>query len=145
MADAGNGGAPEIHVREYRAGDGDALRALWVEFGFRLIGDDDEGMARFAARNPGLFLVAEDQGRIVASAMGAWDGRRGWLYHVAAASAYRRRGLAAGLVGRIEVALRALGCPRSVVIVEADNEAALAFWTALGYERRGTDQLGKFL
>ena len=45
----------------------------------------------------------------------------------------------------VEDRLRALGCPRALVIVEAANDDALRFWTASGYERRETLQLGKTL
>jgi ribosomal protein S18 acetylase RimI-like enzyme len=137
---------PGIVIRAYRTGDGDELRALWREVGFRLIGDDDAGLERFANRNPGLFFVAEDPaGRIVGSTMGAWDGRRGWLYHVAAAADHRRAGIATELVRRAEDGLRALGCPRVVVMVESRNDVAHAFWRARGYEPRDTSQLGKAL
>jgi ribosomal protein S18 acetylase RimI-like enzyme len=132
-------------IRDYRPGDGDGLRALWLSVGFRLIADDDAGLDRFAARNPGLFFMAEDDQRVVGSTMAAWDGRRGWLYHVATADDHRRAGLAAELVGRAEKGLRALGCPRVLVIVEASNAAAVEFWRALDYEQRDTRQLGKSL
>jgi ribosomal protein S18 acetylase RimI-like enzyme len=130
-------------IREFQPRDGDALRELWTTFEFRLIADDDAGLARFAARNPGLFVVAEDGSRIVGSVLGAWDGRRGWLYHVAVAPSHQRRGLGGELVGVVEGRLRDLGCPRVLVMVEAANEEALRFWTTLGYERRETVQLGK--
>lgn len=133
-------------VREYRSGDGDGLRELWLEAGFRLIGDDDPGLERFAARNPGLFWVAADaHGRVIGSVMGAWDGRRGWLYHVAVATGHRRTGLATDLVHRAETGLRALGCRRVLVLVEASNTAAHAFWHARGYARRDTHQLARSL
>ncbi len=132
-------------IREFRPGDGPALRALWRASGFRLIGDDDRGLAAFAERNPGLFLVAEDEDALIGSAMGAWDGRRGWLYHVAVAPGHRRAGLATDLVARVEAGLRERGCERALVIVEADNDHALAFWTVRGYELRDTRQLGKQL
>lgn len=132
-------------IRLYRPGDGDALRALWTSVGFRLIADDDAGLARFAERNPGLFLVTEVDGRIVASALGAWDGRRGWLYHVATAADQRGRGHASRLIDRIEAGLRELGCPRALVIVERANDAALDFWRRRGYELRDTHHLGKSL
>jgi ribosomal protein S18 acetylase RimI-like enzyme len=136
---------PGITIREFRPGDGGALRALWLEAGFRLFGDDDEGLARFAARNPGSFLVADHDGRIVGSAMGGWDGRRGWIYHVTAARDHRRLGLGSALVARVERELRRLGCPRCLVIVENDNHEAFAFWHAQGYRLRETSQLGKAL
>jgi ribosomal protein S18 acetylase RimI-like enzyme len=138
--------AESITIRAFRETDGEALRALWREVGFRLTGDDDQGLARFAARNPGLFLVAEaGAGKIVGSAMGGWDGRRGWLYHVAAAADVRRAGLATELVRRVEAGLRALGCPRALVIVEAGNSGGLAFWRSQGYEPRDSHHLGKTL
>lgn len=132
-------------IREFEPDDGDRLRALWAAQGFRLIGDDDVGLARFVARNPGLSIVAEDDGAIVGSVLGAWDGRRGWLYHVAVAPDHRREGLATELVTVVEDRLRALGCPRVLVVVEAANRDALEFWTTLGYEPRDTYQLGKSL
>lgn len=134
-----------IAVREFRREDADALRALWTVAGFRLIADDDDGLATFLARNPGSFLVAEQRGRLVGSAMGGWDGRRGWIYHVTVAEDLRRLGLATVLVRQVEDALRRAGCRRCLVSVEGGNDAALAFWRRLGYADRGTSQLGKDL
>jgi ribosomal protein S18 acetylase RimI-like enzyme len=134
-----------VDLRDFQPADGGPLRALWTAAGFRLIGDDDAGLARFAARNPGLLWVAEEDGRIVGSAMGGWDGRRGWLYHVAVAPSHRRTGLATRLVTGVEGRLRELGCPRALVSVEAANDTALAFWLARGYELRHTNQLAKSL
>ena len=67
-------------MREFRAGDGAAVRAFWEASGIRIRpGDDDRSLAAFADRNPGLFLVALDDRGLVATALGGWDGRRGWL------------------------------------------------------------------
>ncbi len=122
------------------------MRAIWQTVGFRAIGDDDASLDRFAARNPGLFLVAEDdQGRIVGSTLAGWDGRRGWLYHVAVEAGRRREGLASALVAQAEAGLRALGSPRVLVIVEAANTDAMAFWRSRGYEVRDTRHMGKSL
>jgi ribosomal protein S18 acetylase RimI-like enzyme len=134
-----------VTIRPFHSADGEALRALWASVDFRLLGDDDAGLARFAVRNPGLFLVAEEGGAIVGSAMGAWDGRRGWLYHVLVVPGHRRQGLASTMAERLEAGLRDLGCPRVLVMVEADNPDGLAFWVARGYELRDTYQLGKNL
>ena len=143
----------DVVVREFEPGDGDALRALWQQAGFRLLGDDDAGLARFAERNPGLFLIGVVDGSdpaaevaagtVVASAMGAWDGHRGWIYHVTTAASHRRTGIAADLVARIEAALTALGAPRVNVLVRDGNDAGRAFWQAAGYELAGSRQYGK--
>jgi ribosomal protein S18 acetylase RimI-like enzyme len=133
-------------VREYRTGDGDELRELWLTSGFRLLGDDDPGLATFAARNPGLFLVATTAaGSIAGSAMGAWDGRRGWIYHVATAASHRRSGVASTLIALIEEQLAELGAVRVNVIVREGNDRGRAFWTAAGYQPAASRQWGKDL
>lgn len=132
---------PEIEVREYRPSDGDALRDLWKAAGLNSVGDDDRSLAMFAERNPGLLLVASAGDRVIGSALGGWDGRRGWLYHLAVAEPFRRKGVAKRLVRRVEQRLRAVGAPGVRVNVSEENRAAVAFWAALGYERSRTRQL----
>jgi ribosomal protein S18 acetylase RimI-like enzyme len=98
------------------------------------MGDDDRSLARLARRNPGLVLVATESGRIVGSAMGAWDGRRGAIYHVTTAASHRRRGIASRLVAEVEAGLRDLGCTEIRVRVGTSNRDGRAFWAARGYD-----------
>ena len=132
-------------IREIRQVDGDALRALWKEAGFRSLGDDDRSLTKLARRNPGLVLVATEAGKIVGSALGAWDGRRGWIYHVATAKSHRRRGIASRLVAQVEQALGDLGCPKVNAIVRSDSAGGREFWTARGYDPSEARQYGKEL
>jgi ribosomal protein S18 acetylase RimI-like enzyme len=134
-----------VVVRPYRPSDGDALRALWTAAGFRSLGDDDASLAAFAGRNPGLLLVAVEGETVVASALGAWDGRRGWIYHVATAASHRRRGIARDLIRQIEERLRDLGAPKVNVIIRDDNPDGAAFWEALGYASAPARQFGREL
>jgi ribosomal protein S18 acetylase RimI-like enzyme len=136
---------PEVIIRELRTVDGDALRALWREVGFGALGDDDRSLARLARRNPGLVLVAAEGSRVVGSALGAWDGRRGWIYHVATAPSHRRRGIATRLVDQVEAALVSLGCPKANVIIRPDSDGGVEFWAARGYELSPSRQYGKEL
>lgn len=136
---------PRAEIRTYRAGEGAALRAFWATVGFRSLGDDDESLDRLAERNPGLVVLAGVGERIVASALGAWDGRRGWIYHVAVAPELRRTGLGRRIVHEVERRLRALGCPKVNVIVRDENPDAARFWEALGYASPPARQYGKEL
>jgi ribosomal protein S18 acetylase RimI-like enzyme len=124
---------PALVIRDLRGVDGDQLRKLWEACGFRSLGDDDLSLARMARRNPGLLLVASEGSRIVASALGAWDGRRGWIYHVATAESHRRQGIAARLVDQVEAGLRDLGCPKVSVLVRDENDDGRGFWSKRGY------------
>lgn len=137
--------APPLVIREIRTVDGDALRALWQDVEFRGLGDDDRSLARLARRNPGLVLVAAEGSRVVGSALGTWDGRRGWLYHVAVARSHRRRGIATRLVDQVEAELRNLGCPKVNVIVRPESDGGAAFWKARGYDASESRQYGREL
>ena len=132
-------------IRELRTVDGDALRALWEEAGFRSLGDDERSLARLVRRNPGLALVATEAGRIVGSALGAWDGRRGWIYHVATAASHRRGGVARRLVEQVEGALRDLGAPKVNVLVRSDSDGGPELWKELGYKPADSRLYGKEL
>lgn len=135
-----------MEIREFRRSDGDRVRELWVASGLRIRpGDDDDALQRFADRNPGLFLLAEENGHLVGSALAGWDGRRGWLYHVAVLPELRRRGIARELVALLEERLRTLGCPKVNLIVWDDNEDAMRFWESLGYVRERAVEYGKHL
>ncbi|MBI3746861.1 MAG: GNAT family N-acetyltransferase [Chloroflexi bacterium] len=134
-----------VVIREFRSRDGESLRTLWAAMGCRSLGDDDMSLRRFAQRNPGLLLVAAQGAAIVGSAMGGWDGRRGWIYHVATAEGHRRSGLATKLVRQVEAGLLAAGCRKVNVIVRDGNEAAAAFWNTLGYGLHEARQYGREL
>ena len=136
---------PPVIIRDIRAVDGQALRALWTAAGFGLLGDDDLGLARLARRNPGLVLVASEGTRVVGSALGAWDGRRGWIYHVVVESSHRRRGIATRLVDAVEAGLRTLGCRKVNVMVRPDGDGGAEFWAARGYEAGASTQFGREL
>jgi ribosomal protein S18 acetylase RimI-like enzyme len=136
---------PPIVIREIRTVDGNALRALWQEAGLEAPGDDDKSLARLARRNPGLVLVAAEGSRVVGSALGAWDGRRGWIYHLATAPSHRRRGIATRLIDQIETALASLGCPKANVMVRPGNDGGAEFWTARGYKISESRQYGREL
>jgi len=136
----------DVDVREFRVEDGATVRALWEASGIRIRpGDDDRALAAFAERNPGLFLLAHDERGLAATALGGWDGRRGWLYHVAVRAADRRHGLGGRLVRIIEQRLRERGGPKGNLIVWDDNAAAMEFWTAAGYTRATTGEFEKEL
>ena len=82
---------------------------------------------------------------LVGSALGGWDGRRGWIYHVATSPAEQRTGLATKLVRQIEERLRALGCRKVNAMVVDDNKGGAAFWEALGYTPARARQFGREL
>ena len=137
----------DIRIRAFTLADTEAVRALWGAAGLKPSRSDaPEAMAKVAERNPGLALVAEDrEGRIVGTATGADDGRRGWVYRLAVHPEARQAGLGRRLVAEVEARLRDRGCEKLNLLVERDNPDAIAFWRRLGYADDDVVFLGKWL
>lgn len=138
--------APPSAIREFRPEDYETVRALWVRAGLALRpGDDLPDLLRFVERNPGLFLVAERDGEIVGTVMGADDGRRGWVYHLAVEPRLQGRGIGRRLMAEVEARLAARGVPKVNLHVAEGNERVVGFYRRLGYEPGGARMLGKYL
>ena len=125
-----------VSIRQFRyPEDYASVRALWesmdrgVEVGRY---DTPEEIERKISRDPDLFILAEENGRIIGSVMGGYDGRRGLLYHLAVAASHRQRGVGSQLLDEIESRLRAKGCMKCYLMVTPKNEEAELF-----YQKRG--------
>jgi ribosomal protein S18 acetylase RimI-like enzyme len=125
-----------IHIREFRfPADYQPVYNLWeaMEKGVRVGRSDTRAeIEKKIARDPDLFLVAEIDEIIVGSVIGGFDGRRGLIYHLAVAKAFRERGIGSQLLHEVEARLRAKGCLKSYLMVTPDNEEAAHY-----YERHG--------
>lgn len=133
-------GRNHVRLRTYRAVDHAAVVRLWRGAGLHISPSDRRPeLARALRRDPELFVVAESDGRIVGAVLGRFDGRRGWINHLAVDAAHRRRGLGARLMLEVERRLRAVGCPKVNLHVLATNRGVVAFYESIGY--RLTDML----
>jgi len=131
------GSLSNIRIREFDVADYDATVSLWKEAGLVLRpGDDLDGIRLKLQRDPDIFLVAMEGSEVVGCVMGGWDGRRGWIYHLAVRPLHQRRGIAKALIRELEVRLKARGAKRLNAQVYRSNTASLRFFSACGYEVR---------
>lgn len=132
-----------VEVREFRyPGDYAGAIELWRTAGEGIhVGPSDapDEIKKKLRRDPDLFLVAEVDGRLVGTVVGAYDGRRGHIYHLAVALPFRRQGVASRLMEEVELRLRRKGCIRCHLLVRDRNEAAKRH-----YERNGWQRLDDF-
>jgi ribosomal protein S18 acetylase RimI-like enzyme len=111
------------------------VRDLWQAAGLILRpGDELEDIKLKLQRDADLFLVAEQKDRIVGSVLGGWDGRRGWIYHLAVKPEHQRKGIGVGLVREVEKRLVAKGAKKVNAQVHKWNEQSSEFFKAIGYE-----------
>ncbi len=126
-------------IRTMTIEDYDQVRALWMTikgFGIRSLDDSRAGVEKFLKRNPTTSVVAIEDGRVVGAILCGHDGRRGCLYHVCVAEAYRRRGIGRAMVVHCMNALRAEEINKVSLIAFSVNDVGNAFWNDIGWTRR---------
>lgn len=131
-------------IRAFRPDDTRSVVDLWEVAGLtRPWNDPHQEIEHKVAVDDGLFLVAEDDDRIVGTAMGGYDGHRGWIYSVAVDPDHRGRGLGTELVSELESRLAAMGCVKVNLQVRTDNTEVIDFYHHLGYGDDHVIGLGK--
>ena len=126
-------------IREMTIEDYDKVFALWKTikgFGIRSVDDSKEGIERFLKWNPGLSVVAEEEGKIVGAILCGSDGRRGCLYHVCVHRDYRRQGIGKSMVVWCMEKLKELQINKVSLIAFTQNDVGNAFWKEIGWTKR---------
>lgn len=125
-------------IREFERADLERVQQLWRTSGLALgPSDSGEEVGKKLQRDPDLFLVAQEAGEVVGSVMGAWDGRRAWVYHLCVDPSSRRRGVGRALMAELERRVRAKGALRMSLLVHKGNQGAIDFYKAVGFEISG--------
>ena len=138
--------ATAIEIRSFRPGDTEDVVALWERCGLtRPWNDPRKDIARKLKVDAELFLVGVIEDAIVASAMGGYEGHRGWVNYLAVEPAWQRRGFGARMMAEIENALRTRGCAKINIQIRRSNSAATAFYAALGFLPDDVISMGKRL
>jgi ribosomal protein S18 acetylase RimI-like enzyme len=126
-----------ISIREFQfPEDYEKAVLLWRNAGEGIgvgASDQPEEIEKKLRRDPDLFLVAEEDGQLVGTVIGGFDGRRGMVYHLAVADTHRRQGVASQLMQEIEQRLHERGCRKAYLLMKKGNPAAAL------YRERGWD------
>jgi ribosomal protein S18 acetylase RimI-like enzyme len=134
-----------MQIRAFDTADTDAVVALWHACGLvRPWNDPYKDIARKTKVQPELFLVGELDGTIIATAMGGYDGHRGFVYYMAVSPTHQGKRHGATLLGQLESMLLAMGCPKINLMVRAGNPVA-EFYNNLGYTLETSACYGKRL
>lgn len=126
-------------IRAMTSEDYDNVHALWMKikgFAIRSIDDSREGVERFLTRNPGISVVAEEDGKIVGAILCGHDGRRGCMYHVCVDPDYRLKGIGKSMVVFAMEALRKEKINKVSLIAFTQNDVGNAFWKEIGWTKR---------
>ncbi|MFP5219622.1 MAG: GNAT family acetyltransferase [Actinomycetes bacterium] len=124
----------------------DAAVRLWHEAGLtRPWNDPVADLARALEGPSSTVLAALDTDRLVGTVMLGHDGHRGWVYYLAVDRAARRQGVGSALVRAAEQWLVDRRIVKLQLMVRVDNDVAVGFYRALGYDVVDVTVLGRRL
>ena len=126
--------------------DCDAVVALWQTCGLtRPWNDASADFDRAVGGVSSDIILLEEAGRLAATVMVGDDGHRGWVYYLAVAPDSQKQGLGRRMMVAAEHWLRERNAPKIQLMVRDDNEAAIGFYKALGYDVQPVVTIGRRL
>jgi len=135
----------KIRLREFSFDDDySRVLKLWegIETGMTVgRSDAPDEIRKKIQRDPDLFLVAEQDEKIIGSVIGAFDGRRGMVYHLAVDQGFRKQGIGGLLLTEVEKRLQAKGCLKCYLLVVSDNVNAMQFYEENGWREMKNDRI----
>lgn len=126
-------------IRAMTLNDYEKVYELWMKikgFAIRSIDDSKEGVERFLNRNPGISVVAEEDGKIIGAILCGHDGRRGCMYHVCVDPEHRLKGIGKSMVVYAMEALKKEKINKVSLIAFTKNDIGNAFWKEIGWTKR---------
>ncbi len=134
-------------IRAFRMEDYDTVVDLWKTAGLEIRpGDEREEIQKKLKRDPEFFLVAQENGSLVGTVLGTWDGRRGWIHHLAIRPDKQRSGFGTMIINELEKRMKKKGVLKVNAIVYRTNKKSIDFFKKNGYEHHEEDLFfGKFL
>ncbi len=144
QAEIGNDQAMRIEL--FQIDEYDQLTALWDRCGLHYDKADRDSRARMERQiyddHVVILTLKTDDGDMIGSVVGSYDGRKGWINRLAVDPEFRGRRLAARLLEKAEEMLAEMGTGLIAALIEDENFPSMAAFRYCDYE--GWDKIVYF-
>lgn len=125
-----------MNFREFTLDDFDSVINLWKKAGLIISRSDTlEGLKKKIKRDPQLFFVMEKDSFIIGVVMGSYDGRRGWINHLAVDPEYQGMKIGQQIIKELEMRFKKIGCEKINLLIERNNEEVQEFYEKQGFKK----------
>ncbi|MEI8005211.1 MAG: GNAT family N-acetyltransferase [Bacteroidota bacterium] len=127
-----------IEIRIMEVSDIPASIELWKNMkGLAIRGSDNiKDLSEHVKMNFRHNFVATSGDRLVGTVLGGFDGRRGYIYHLAVHENYRKKNIGKELMERCFQSFKDINVSKCHMMVLAGNTEAQEFYTKIGCELR---------
>ncbi|MFW9947394.1 MAG: GNAT family N-acetyltransferase [Candidatus Odinarchaeota archaeon] len=110
---------------------------IWKKTGISITSSDTKDqLIVMLDRNPDLCLIAKIDDKVIGVVMGGFDGRRGYVHHLAIHPEYQKRGYGKLIMDELIERLKKKRVHKIHLFIEKQNEDVIAFYKKLGWEIR---------
>lgn len=110
---------------------------LWYKAGLSVGSSDSRReIERLLQYNPDLFLIGKIHKKLVSAVIGAFDGRRGYIHHLAVDPDYQKKGYGKMILDELIERFRKIHVHKIHLFIQKNNKNAIEFYQHLGWEFR---------
>ena len=115
----------------------DEVISLWRRTELSLGASDTKPeVERLIKRNPQSCIVGYISGKVIATVMGGFDGRRGYVHHLAVDPDYQNEGYGKLMMDHLIKQFKTLRVVKIHLFVETRNKKVIEFYRSLGWAIR---------
>jgi len=127
----------KMKIEKFKIESYDEVVELWRKAGVEIVSSDTiDEVTRVLNRNPDLFLIGRVQEKIIAVVMGAFDGRRGYVHHLAVDPDYQKMGFGKSIMEALIEQFRTKNIQKVHLFIEKTNKTVVEFYNNLGWDVR---------
>ena len=115
----------------------DEVVELWRRAGIEMVSSDTiDEVTRVLNRNPDLILIGKVQEKVIAVVIGAFDGRRGYVHHLAVDPNYQKMGFGKTIMDALIEQFRKMNIHKVHLFIEKPNKSVVEFYKNIGWDVR---------
>jgi len=117
----------KMKIEKFKIEYYDEVVELWRKAGIEM---------RVFNRNPDLFLIGKLHEKVISVVIGAFDGRRGYVHHLAVDPDYQKMGFGKTIMDALIEQFRTKNIQKVHLFIEKSKKSVVKFYSNLGWDVR---------
>ena len=127
----------KMKIEKFKIEYYDEVVELWRRAGIEMVSSDTiNEVTRILNRNPDLILIGKVQEKVIAVVIGAFDGRRGYVHHLAVDPNYQKMGFGKTIIDALIEQFRKMNIHKVHLFIEKSNKSVVKFYKNIGWDVR---------
>lgn len=127
----------KMRIEKFKIEYYDEVVELWRRAGIEMVSSDTiNEVTRVLNRNPDLILIGKVQEKVIAVVIGAFDGRRGYVHHLAVDPNYQKMSFGKTIIDALIEQFRKMNIHKVHLFIEKSNKSVVKFYKNIGWDVR---------